>query len=71
MFTLLAKKNSYNNGRNPTYLFLSATFAFFLVYSFFIGLFEIKENIIPLMIFAALVYSHSQNNLNNFNERIV
>lgn len=71
MFTLLAKKNSYNNGRNPTYLFLSATFAFFLVYSFFIGLFEIKENIIPLMIFAALVYSQSQNNLNNFNERIV
>jgi hypothetical protein len=71
MFTLLAKRNNYNKGEDPTYLFMSATLAFFLVYSFFTGLFEIMENIIPVMIFAALVYSQSQNNLNNFNERIV
>ncbi|MBC2695745.1 MAG: hypothetical protein HF982_10820 [Desulfobacteraceae bacterium] len=68
-FTLLAKRNNYNSESNPTYLFSSATFAFFLIYSFFIGLFEIIENIIPLMIFAALIYSQSQNN-NNFREII-
>lgn len=66
-FTLLAKTNNYNSENNPAYLFLSAAFAFFLVYSFFTGLFEIMENIIPLMIFAALVYSQSQDD-NNYME---
>jgi hypothetical protein len=66
-FTLLAKRNNYNSGNNPTYLFLSATFTFFLLYSFFTGLFEIMENIIPLMTFAALVYSQSYNG-NNYRE---
>ena len=68
-FTLLAKRNNYNSENNPTYLFLSATFMFFLLYSFFIGLFEIMENIIPLMIFAALVDSQSHND-NNYSEII-
>ena len=70
-YLFLTKENSYNKERNSIYLFLSATFAFFLIYSFFTELFEIKENIIPLVIFAALVYKQSQNNLNNSNKKIV
>ena len=55
-FTKLARKNSSVNGKNCLFLFLSITFMFFLSYSFIIGLFEIMENIVPLLIFTALVY---------------
>ena len=54
--TALAKVTNILNGRNEVFVFLSGTFVLYFLSTFVLNVFEIREMILPFIIFAGVVF---------------